>query len=158
MAEALAALAELTEISSQIEAAVLFDGSGAVAAATLPDDRAARVASAAKTLAETAQQGREGEVTQIEAATGEGSLFVVRDGDRLIAAATAPDPTAGLVFYDLKRCLRRAAEEPKPKAKPAPTRRAAPKDAAPKPKPKPKPKSAGAAPKRASRKKSDGPS
>ena len=152
MAEALAALAELTEISSQIEAAVLFDGSGAVAASTLPDDRAARVASAAKTLAETAQQGRTGEVTQIEAATGEGSLFVVRDGDRLIAAVTAPDPTAGLVFYDLKRCLRRAAEEPKPR----PKRRAAPKDAAPKP--KPKPKSAGTAPKRASRKKSDGPS
>ena len=160
MAEALAALAELTEISSQIETAVLFDAGGAVAASTLPDERAARVASAAKTLAETAQQGRAGEVTQIEAATGEGSLFVVRDGERLIAAATGPDPTAGLVFYDLKRCLRRAAEEPKPKpkAKPGPKRRAAPKDAASKPKPKPKPKSAGAAPKRTSPKKNDGPS
>ena len=129
MAEALAALAELTEISSQIEAAVLFDSSGAVAGSTLPDDRAARLASAARALAEAAQQGSEGEVTQIEAATGEGSLFVVRDGERLIAAATAPDPTAGLVFYDLKRCLRRAAEEPKPKPKPksGPKRRAAPK-------------------------------
>ena len=54
-------------------------------------------------------------MTQLEAATGEGSVFVVRDGDRLIAAATGPEPTGGLVFYDLKSCLRRAAKQPKPK-------------------------------------------
>jgi hypothetical protein len=45
-------------------------------------------------------------VTQVEAATPAGSVFVVRDGPRLIAATTAPDPTTGLVFYDLKSCLR----------------------------------------------------
>ena len=35
-----------------------------------------------------------------------GSVFVVRDGERMIAATTRPEPTVGLVFYDLKHCLR----------------------------------------------------
>ncbi len=45
-------------------------------------------------------------VAQLEAATLDGSVFVVRDGQRLIAATTTPEPTVGLVFYDLKTCLR----------------------------------------------------
>jgi predicted regulator of Ras-like GTPase activity (Roadblock/LC7/MglB family) len=118
MTEAQTALAELTEISSQVEAAVLFDDSGAVTGATLADEAAARVASSARALLESAGQLRDGELTQIEAATGDGSLFVARDGERLIAAVTQPEPTSGLVFYDLKSCLRRAAEKPKPKPKP----------------------------------------
>jgi predicted regulator of Ras-like GTPase activity (Roadblock/LC7/MglB family) len=115
MTEAQTALDELTEISSQVEAVVLFDGSGAVTAATLPDEASARLASSARALLESAGRLRDGELTQIEAATGDGSLFVARDGERMIAAVTAPDPTAGLVFYDLKSCLRRAAAKPKPK-------------------------------------------
>ncbi len=118
MTEAQTALAELTEISSQVEAAVLFDVCGAVAAATLSDHAAARLASSARALLEAAEHVREGELTQLEAATGEGSLFVVRDEARLVAAVTAPSPTAGLVFYDLKSCLRRAAAKPKPKRRP----------------------------------------
>ena len=115
MTEAQTALAELTEISSQVEAAVLFERSGAVMEATLPDEAAARLASSARALLDSAEQLRDGELTQIEAATGDGSLFIARDGERLIAAVTPADPTAGLVFYDLKSCLRRAAEKPKPK-------------------------------------------
>ncbi|HMI99032.1 MAG TPA: roadblock/LC7 domain-containing protein [Gaiellaceae bacterium] len=126
MTEAETALAELTEISSQVEAAVLFDGSGVVTAATLADEAAGRVASSARALLEAAGQLRQGELTQIEAATGDGSLFIARDGERLIAAVTAPEPTAGLVFYDLKSCLRRAAEKPKPKPKPKRRPRAKP--------------------------------
>jgi len=60
-------------------------------------------------------------VQQLEAATLAGSVFVVRDGERMIAATTTPEPTVGLVFYDLKTCLR-SIEEPKapaPKRKPA---------------------------------------
>jgi predicted regulator of Ras-like GTPase activity (Roadblock/LC7/MglB family) len=117
MTEAHTALAELTEISSQVEAAVLFDRSGAVTEATLPDVAAARLASSARALLESAEQLRDGELTQIEAATSDGSLFIARDGERLIAAVTRPEPTAGLVFYDLKSCLRRVAEKPKPKPK-----------------------------------------
>jgi predicted regulator of Ras-like GTPase activity (Roadblock/LC7/MglB family) len=115
MTEAQTALAELTEISSQVEAAVLFDSDGAVTAATLPDEVAARLAFSARALLESAAKIRDGDLTQIEAATGDGSLFVAREGERLIAAVTAAEPTAGLVFYDLKSCLRRAAEKPKPK-------------------------------------------
>jgi predicted regulator of Ras-like GTPase activity (Roadblock/LC7/MglB family) len=118
MTEPSAALAELTEISSQIEAAVLFDKDGKVVAATLPEERAARVASSAKSLLEQAGRLGEGELTQLEASTGEGSLFVVSDGTTMIAATTSAEPTAGLVFYDLKSCLRRAAAKPAAKPKP----------------------------------------
>ncbi len=139
MTEAQTALAELAEISSQVHAAVLFDGSGAVAAATLSDEAAAaRIASSALALVEAAGRLRDGELTQIEAATGEGSLFVARDGERLIAAVTGPSPTAGLVFYDLKSCLRRAAEKPKSTPKPRPKPKPKPKTT-PKPKPKRRP-------------------
>jgi predicted regulator of Ras-like GTPase activity (Roadblock/LC7/MglB family) len=116
MTEAEIALAELTEISSQVVAAVLFDRSG-VTGATLPADAAARLASSARALLESAEELRDGELTQIEAAMGDGSVFVARDGERLIAAVTQPEPTSGLVFYDLKSCLRRAGEKPKPKRK-----------------------------------------
>ncbi|MEP6909274.1 MAG: roadblock/LC7 domain-containing protein [Actinomycetota bacterium] len=118
MTEPQDALTELIDISSQVQAAVLFDRSGAVVASTLADDAAARLASAARTLMESADRVRDGELTQVEAATGDGSLFVARDGERMIAAVTKPDPTAGLVFYDLKSCLRHAAAKPKPKPKP----------------------------------------
>jgi len=115
MTKAETALAELTEISSQVEAAVLFNRDGAVATSTLSDEAAARLASSARALLEAAEQMRKGELAQLEAATAEGSLFVVRDGNRLIAASAGPEPTAGLVFYDLKSALRRAAERKKPK-------------------------------------------
>jgi predicted regulator of Ras-like GTPase activity (Roadblock/LC7/MglB family) len=128
MTEPSAALAELTEISTQVEAAVLFDADGKVVAATIPEDRAERVATSAKALLEQAGQIGEGELTQVEASTAQGSLFVVKDGSTMIAASTSAEPTAGLVFYDLKSALRAAA---KPKPKPRPT-------AAAKPKPKPK--------------------
>ena len=132
MTEPSAALAELTEISSQIESAVLFGADGKVVAATIPDEPAAQVAASAKALLEQAAQIGDGELTQIEASTSAGSLFVVKDGTTMIAASTSAEPTAGLVFYDLKIALREAA---KPAAKPKTKPRAAAK---PKPKPKPK--------------------
>src|SRR6201988_1462998 len=98
--DAAQALADLTEISSQIEAAVLFDESGEVAGSTIPDGHAAgELARAAAALLERGTALGAGAVTQGEAATPEGSVFVVRDGTRLIAATTAADPTTGLVFY-----------------------------------------------------------
>jgi predicted regulator of Ras-like GTPase activity (Roadblock/LC7/MglB family) len=114
MTKAETALAELTEISSQIEAAVLVDAKGAVSASTLPDKRAAGLASSARAALEAAEQVRDGELTQLEVASEEGSLFVVREGDRLIAATAGPEPTAGLVFYDLRSALRKATERKKP--------------------------------------------
>ena len=120
------ALADLTEISSQIEAAVLFDETGDVAGSTLADEQAATaLARAADELLRHADGLARGDrtVTQVEASAPEGSVFVVRDGTRRVAAVTGPDPTVGLVFYDLKSCLREADAGEKPKR-----RRATPKD------------------------------
>ena len=119
------ALADLTEISSQIQAAVLADESGAVIASTFADaGRGERAAHAAAELLRAAEgAGRPG-LVQLEAATQLGSVFVVRDGGRLVAALTGASPTAGLIFYDLKTTLRLAADEPKAEAaKPAARRR-----------------------------------
>ncbi len=125
--DAARALADLTEISSEIEAAVLLDESGAVVAST-PDDaeRAGRIAVGARRLLERAREvgGRDGEEPRrLEAGTGAGSVFVVRREGRTLVATTGRTPTAGLVFYDLERCLKSLEEAPKPK----PKRRRAPK-------------------------------
>jgi predicted regulator of Ras-like GTPase activity (Roadblock/LC7/MglB family) len=118
------ALADLTEISSQIQAAVVFDDKGKVAGATLADsDRANELAAAAQELLAAAEGVKTGEsrLTQLEVATGEGSVFVVRDAKTCIAATTGSNPTVGLVFYDLKSALRNV--KPKPARKPAASRK-----------------------------------
>jgi predicted regulator of Ras-like GTPase activity (Roadblock/LC7/MglB family) len=119
--DAVQALADLTEISSQIQAAALLDGEGEVVASTLADEARARdFARAAHELVSAAESVRSvgaEPLTQLEVATGTGSVFVVRDGGRAIAATTSAEPTVGLVFYDLKSCLRSAAEQAPPEAK-----------------------------------------
>jgi predicted regulator of Ras-like GTPase activity (Roadblock/LC7/MglB family) len=123
------ALADLTEISSQIQAAVVFDEQGKVAAATLDESRAGALADGAGRLLEQAEQVKVGvgvPLIQLEVATDEGSVFVVADGPKRIAATTAPDPTVGLVFYDLKSALRSIAAKPAPR-KATPKKPAAPK-------------------------------
>ena len=122
------ALADLTEISSQVEAAVVFDDKGKVVGSTLPAGD--ELAGSAADLLAAAEEVRTGDspLTQLEIATGEGSVFVVRDAKLTIAATTGPAPTVGLVFYDLKSALRSVKPKPRPRAKPA----AAKKPAAPK--------------------------
>jgi len=127
--DAAQALADLTEISSQVESAVLFDEGGEVTASTLPAAAAAALAGAAGELLERAAGlGAGRTVTQVEASTPLGSVFVVREGTRRIAATTVSDPTTGLVFYDLKSALRGSAPEPKPRRRRTAT--AKPDDAA----------------------------
>ena len=126
--DAAGALADLTEISSQVERAAIVGADGAVLGSTFDDEeRAKRFVEGAQRLVEAAETVREARglsgLGQLEAATVGGSVFVVRDGERLIAATTKPEPTVGLVFYDLKHCLRSVEEAPKPK----PRRRAATK-------------------------------
>jgi hypothetical protein len=119
--DAAQAIADLTEISPQVRDVVVIESGGASAGSNLTDDAAAaRLADGAKRLVEAAEALRPG-VAQLEAATLAGSVFVVRDGDRLIAATTTPEPTVGLVFYDLKTCLRAIETAP-----PKPARRRAP--------------------------------
>ena len=123
--DAASALADLLEISTQVEAAVLLDADGAVTASTLPSAAAAeRVARAGTGLLQTAAQEVAGgrAVTQVEAALREGSVFVVRDGDRTIVARTLPRPSSQLVLYDLQAALRASAPakpKPKPRRRPA---------------------------------------
>ncbi len=120
--EAAQALADLTEISTQIKAAALFRADGSLDAATLADS--SRFVEAARALLSSADGVRREPLVQLEAATADGSVFVVRDGDRVIAAVTGPEPTVGLVFYDLKSCLRSSAESEEPeKPKRAPKRK-----------------------------------
>ncbi|MGH2996238.1 MAG: roadblock/LC7 domain-containing protein [Gaiellaceae bacterium] len=121
--EAAQALADLTEISSQIDAAVLASADGALVASTLADERGKALAEGAAELMRAAEQAR-GEAAaspvQLQAELAEGSVFVVRDGGHLVAAVTGPEPTVGLVFYDLKTCLRLVGEHA---GKPAAARR-----------------------------------
>jgi predicted regulator of Ras-like GTPase activity (Roadblock/LC7/MglB family) len=113
--DAAQAIADLTEISPQVREVVVISSDGAPAGSNLADDAAVtRLADGAKRLVEAAEAMRPG-VAQLEAATLAGSVFVVRDGDRLIAATTTPEPTVGLVFYDLKTCLRAIEDAPAPK-------------------------------------------
>jgi predicted regulator of Ras-like GTPase activity (Roadblock/LC7/MglB family) len=123
--DAAQAIADLTEISPQVRDVAVIGADGMVVGSNLSDEsRAKRLADAAQKLVATAEELRPG-VAQLEAATLTGSVFVVRDGERLIAATTTPEPTVGLVFYDLKSCLR-SVDEPK---KPAPRKRAPAKKA-----------------------------
>jgi predicted regulator of Ras-like GTPase activity (Roadblock/LC7/MglB family) len=109
------ALADLTEISPQIEAAVIFDATGTVVGSTLADDERSReVARLGRQLLAEADQARrspEVDVAQLQVELASGSVFVVRQGDRAIAATTGAEPTVGLVFYDLGSCLRSAAAD-----------------------------------------------
>src|SRR5215210_8603592 len=119
--DAAQALADLTEISTQIQAALIADEKGAILASTFADDATAGpvARSALELLAAAEDTGRDGTVrlTQVLAATGAGSVFVVRGDDRIALAITGPEPTVGLVFYDLKTCLRLSAAEKPAKSK-----------------------------------------
>ena len=106
------ALADLMEISSQVEAAALLDARGDLVASTIrEEERAHALAEAARRLVDTAAGVRAEPVAQLHASTSGGSVFVVRDDARVLAATTGSSPTAGLVFYDLKTCLSAVAKD-----------------------------------------------
>jgi predicted regulator of Ras-like GTPase activity (Roadblock/LC7/MglB family) len=139
--DATQAIADLTEISPQVKDVVVIAADGSLTGSNRQEAAATRLADGARRLLDAAEGLRPG-VAQLEAATTAGSIFVVRDGERVIAATTTPEPTVGLVFYDLKTCLRsitdvgptesaggaEAAASPAPKQesepKPKPRRRA----------------------------------
>ncbi|HEU5491199.1 MAG TPA: roadblock/LC7 domain-containing protein [Gaiellaceae bacterium] len=111
--DAAQALGELMELSSQITAAVVLDGDGAVVASS-SDDSASLAAATVELLAAAADLGGDGRgVTRVEVELDDGAIFVVREGDRTVAATTGPDPTSGLVVYDLRTCAQAITSEPK---------------------------------------------
>ena len=114
MMDATQALAELAELSSQVERAVVLDAKGSVLAST-GDESDGLARSAVDLLAAAGElHASAGEVTRAEVELAEGGLFVLAEGGRTIAATTGPNPTSGLVVYDLRTCLARIDEE-KPK-------------------------------------------
>jgi hypothetical protein len=63
------------------------------------------------------------EVTRVEVELESGAFFVLRDGGRTIAATTGPQPTSGLVVYDLRTCLAGITEPEQKRRKRAPARK-----------------------------------
>ncbi len=114
--DAAQSLADLTAVSSQIEGAVLVEAGGKLIASTFADRQAGeRVAETAVALLEAADARAAGErgveLSSLVAEASAGGVFVVRGGDRLVAAVTGAEPTVGLVLYDLKTCLRLGEED-----------------------------------------------
>jgi hypothetical protein len=114
--DAAQALAELSELSSQVERAVVLEAGGEILAGT-DDDRAEQEALAGAALALVAAAGElhatASEVARAEVELAEGGLFVLREGGRTIGATTCPGPTSGLVVYDLRTCLHAIDAKPK---------------------------------------------
>lgn len=107
------ALGELMELSSQITAAVVLDGDGGVLASS-SGDSASLASSTLELVAAAADLGGDGRgVTRVEVELDEGAIFVVREGDRTVAATTGPDPTSGLVVYDLRTCAHAITSAPR---------------------------------------------
>jgi len=114
--DAAKALAELTELSSQVERALVLEAGGEILAATDENALDAEVlAGAAQALVASAGDlhSTAADVARVEVELAEGGLFVLREGGRTIAATTGPGPTSGLVVYDLRTCLNAITDKPK---------------------------------------------
>src|SRR3954452_18284640 len=112
--EAARALADLVEISPQIEAAAVVAHDGELAGSGgAPAPRASLLARAVRELLDGAAAFRsdQGRVTQLHAELAAGGVFVVAAAERAIVAVSRERATPGLVFYDLKRCLAEVEDE-----------------------------------------------
>ena len=112
--EAARALADLVEISPQIDAAAVVTADGELDGSVgVPELRAGVLARSVRELLESAADFRsEGHVTQLYAELDDGDVFAVTGpGGRAIVAVTRGRATPGLVLYDLKRCLAAVTDE-----------------------------------------------
>ena len=120
------ALAELLTLSSQIVDVAILGGSGFVLASSGTPERGEQLARiAAELLAAAADVRPDGEIARVEVGLEGGSVFVVTEGGRSAVARTVPQPTAGLVVYDLRTALHRLDEAEPAKATRKRKRRAA---------------------------------
>jgi predicted regulator of Ras-like GTPase activity (Roadblock/LC7/MglB family) len=111
--DASAALSELVGLSTQVVEAVVTNPDGTVDAARAADDERARgLASAGAALLGEASALRPGAraVERVHVDLARGSVVAVSDGVRTIVVTTVPEPTAGLVAFDLRATLGRVAE------------------------------------------------
>ena len=103
--DAAQALGELTELSSQITAAVALGADGALLAGSPADASDSLAASTLELISAAAELGSDGTYpTRVEVELDDGAMFVVREQDVTVAATTGPSPTSGLVVYDLRTC------------------------------------------------------
>jgi predicted regulator of Ras-like GTPase activity (Roadblock/LC7/MglB family) len=113
-------LAELLSLSSQIEDVAILGGSGFVLGSSGTPERGEQLAQVAAELLAAAADVRPGsEVSRIEVRQPAGSVFVVSEAGRSAVATTVPEPTAGLVVYDLRTALHRLDEGKPAKTKDA---------------------------------------
>lgn len=120
------ALAELLELSSQIEDVAILGESGFVLASSGTPERGEQLARvAAEIVAAAADVRQAGDVSRVEVSLDESSVFVVRESGRTAIATTVAEPTTGLVVYDLRTALRRLDEKPAAKAPAKPRKKGA---------------------------------
>lgn len=112
------ALKEMLDISTDIHRAMLFSG-GVVLASNFPESlHPAMLAKAGEFAGLGAQRAADMDsspLTQLVIESGGGTVFLVREADEAgmaVLATAKKDSRIGLVFYDMKTCIRDAQEEP----------------------------------------------
>ena len=112
--DASAALSELVGLSTQVVEVVIATPDGRVEAAhAAGEERARALAAAGADLLAAAAPVRPGTaaVDRVHVDLERGSVVVARDAGHTIVATTVPEPTAGLVAFDLRTTLRRLGED-----------------------------------------------
>jgi len=111
--DASAALSELVGISTQVVEAVIVTPDGTIEASRVASEDRARelVAAGSAILVEADSIRATSVVERVHVDLERGSVVVARDAERAIVVTTVPEPTAGLLAYDLRTALRRAGGE-----------------------------------------------
>ena len=101
------ALDYLDELSTDIEAAVVLDRDGRIAAATGDDEeRKESMRELVVTLLDRAADAAPtAGVDQLEVTTAEGSVFAVRGHDWTVGVVAGRKPLSSLMFYDLRNVV-----------------------------------------------------
>src|SRR5660397_219424 len=111
------ALQEMLDISTDIDKAVVYAGAEVLAAnfpVDIRKDRGDRAQELGKVGGEGSQGRGAGELTQLMVETDQVCIFLVRETEgqnRGILATGKKDSRVGLVFYDMKTCMRDTREE-----------------------------------------------
>ncbi|GAB4242214.1 MAG: hypothetical protein Kow00129_00540 [Thermoleophilia bacterium] len=116
------AFQEMMDISTDLDKAVLFKGD-TVLASNFPEAQQAYMIEKAKDLAalgdQQSKQAGSSQLSQLMVETAGGSVFLVLEtGDEPmgVLATAKKDSRIGLVFYDMKTCIRDAQETPEEEA------------------------------------------
>jgi predicted regulator of Ras-like GTPase activity (Roadblock/LC7/MglB family) len=101
------ALDYLDELSTEIEAAVVLDRDGRIAAATGDDDqRKESMRELVVTLLDRAADAAPTSgVDQLEVTTADGSVFAVRGAEWTVGVVAGRRPLSSLMFYDLRNVV-----------------------------------------------------